>query len=319
MKNEIEKIDAKIAKYKQYIRKYPRKAYGFYCVGRLYFMLKKYKIAENYFKKALSVDENYVRAKVALIELYVFRKKFMKAIYLFSKYRQDINDKYIFRVKLVRGVSSFYSENNFFRTAPVTFLKNLCLKFSMNRARNLVVKESSNIVLKIILCMYYLKAGENNIFVMQMFKICVYWDGLDDYLRWELLKALSDSGDNLIYDMNIARKFSTIPHHNCSDEYAGMILGASMFKENIAKTEEIYNRANKYDKKLAPQILWRYVYWCKKNSFYRYSAYDSCKKLIELGWVDRIIAEILLIFKDKNIIKLTKDDEHVLKLYGYMD
>src|SRR5690554_6276228 len=227
MKNKTEKIDIRIVKYEQYVKENPNKAYGFYCLGRLYFSLGKYNTAENYFKKALSVDENYTRAIIALIELYVYRKKFIKAVYLFSKHRQDINKNYIFRVKLVRGVSSFYSKNDFFRTGSIGFLKRLFLKNTMRYARELVPKESSNIVLKIILCMYYLKTEENNIFVMQMFKTCVYWDGLDDHLRWELLKALSDSGNNLVYDMNIAKKFTSIPHSNCSDEYAGIILAAS--------------------------------------------------------------------------------------------
>ena len=319
MKNKTEKLDIRIIKYEQYIKANPQKAYGFYCLGRIYFTLEKYKTAENYFKKALSIDEDYTRAIIALIELYVYRKKFIKAVYLFSKYRQDINKNYIFRVKLVRGVSSYYSKSDFFRTPSTGFLKKLFLKNTMRYARDLVPKESSNIVLKIILSMYYLKTGENNIFVIQMFKTCVYWDGLDDHLRWELLKALSDSGNKLIYDMNIAKKFSSIPHQNCSDEYAGIILAASMLKGDIAKTSEIYNLANKYSKKLAPEIMWRYVFWCRENSFYDSSAYDCCKKLVKLGWMDKVIAQTFLALKDKNSVKLSKRDEQMLKLYGYID
>lgn len=317
MKNKTGKIDIRIVKYEQYVKENPQKAYGFYCLGRLYFILGKHKTAENYFKKALLLDEGYTRAIIALIELYVYRKKFIKAVYLFSKHRQDINKNYIFRVKLVRGVSSFYSKDDFFRTGSIGFLKKLFLKNTMRYAKDLVPKESSNIVLKIILCMYYLKTGENNIFVMQMFKTCVYWDGLDDHLRWGLLKALSDSGNNLVYDMYIARKFTSIPHSNCSDEYAGIILAASMLKGDVTKASEIYNLANKYNKKLAPEIMWRYVYWCEENSFYDNSVYDCCKKLIKLGWMDRVVARTLLVFKDKSNVKLSKRDEQILKLYGY--
>ncbi|MDQ2087120.1 hypothetical protein RBH29_11855 [Herbivorax sp. ANBcel31] len=317
MKNKVEKIDIRVIKYEEYVKKNPQKAYGFYCLGRLHFMMEKYKVAENYFKQALSIDDSYTRAKIGLIESYIFRKKFMKAVHLFSKYRQDINKNYIFRVKLVRGVSSFYSEKKFFRTDSMGFIKKLFLKHTMNYAKELVKKESNNIVLKIILSMYYLQKGENNIFVTQMFKTCVYWDGLDNQLRWELLKTLSDSGDNLVYDMNIARKFTSIPHSNCSDEYVGMILGSSMIKGDVERTSKIYNLANKYNKKLSPQVLWRYVYWCKENSFYDYSVYDCCEKLIKLGWVDKVVAQTLLMFKEKNTVKFTKRDEHILKLFGY--
>ena len=85
------------------------------------------------------------------------------------------------------------------------------LKHTMRYARDLVPKESSNIVLKIILCMYYLKTGENNIFVTQMYKTCVYWDGLDDQLRWDILNNLSNSGNKLVYDMNIAKSLHQFP------------------------------------------------------------------------------------------------------------
>lgn len=319
MKNKTEKIDIRIVKYEQYVKKNPNKAYGFYCLGRLYFSLGKYNTAENYFKKALSVDENYTRAIIALIELYVYRKKFIKAVYIFSKHRQDINKNYIFRVKLVRGVSSFYSKSDFFRTGSIGFLKSMFLKHTMRYARDLVPKESSNIVLKIILCMYYLKTGENNIFVTQMYKTCVYWDGLDDQLRWDILNNLSNSGNKLVYDMNIAKKFTSIPPSNCSDEYAGIILLASMLKGDVKKTSEIYNLANKYNKKLEPEIMWRYIYWCKENSFYDNSVYDCCKKLIKSGWIDKVVAQTLLIFRDKNNVKLSKRDKQILELYGYAE
>ena len=76
-------MDIRIIKYEQYIKENPEKAYGFYCLGRLYFNLGKYNAAENYFKKALSLDEGYTRAIIALIELYVYKKKFIKAVFLF--------------------------------------------------------------------------------------------------------------------------------------------------------------------------------------------------------------------------------------------
>ncbi|TYQ16508.1 UNVERIFIED_CONTAM: hypothetical protein Cloal_3052 [Acetivibrio alkalicellulosi] len=318
MKSNLKKTDIRIIKYEEYVKKYPQKAYGFYCLGRLYLMLGQYKISEEYFIKSLSIDSQYTLAKIGLVESYIFRKKFMKAVYIFSKYRQDINNKYIFRVKLVRGVSSFYSKNNLFSSDSIGFFSMIFLKYTMHYAKGLVKKESNNIVLKILLCMYYLKSGESNIFVTQMFKTCVYWDGLDDSLRWELLKALSDVGEKLIFDTNIAGKFLSIPNSSCSDEYVDMILGSSIIKGNKVKTCEIYNLANKFNKQISPNVLWRYLYWSRESSICDYTVYDCCKKLVRLGWMDKLVAETLLKIKDKKIVKLTKDDEHFLKLYGYI-
>ena len=64
--------------------------------------------------------------------------------------------------------------------------------------------------------------------------------------------------------------------------------------------------------------MWRYVYWWE-NSFYDPSVYDCCNKLIKLGWMDRVVAETFLTLKEKDSVKLSKRNEQMLKLYGYID
>jgi len=73
--NEIER---RILKYEQYVKEHPKKAYGYYCLGRLHMMDGKYKLAEEYFKKSLAVDGNYTFSIIGLIEACVFRRKFLK-------------------------------------------------------------------------------------------------------------------------------------------------------------------------------------------------------------------------------------------------
>lgn len=319
MKNKSKKMDIRIIKYEEYVRKNPKKAYGYYCLGKLYMMSGQYKTAEEYFQKSLTIDDKYTLSKIGLIEAYVFRKKFMKAVYLFSKCRQDINDKYIYRVKLVRGVSSFYSKSDLFKTKSRGLFTIMFLKYTMYYAKELIKKESHNIVLKLLLCMEYLNSGERSLYVIQMFKTCVYWDGLDDTMRWTLIERLSEMGEKLFYDINVARKFSSIPDPKCSDEYVDLIFGSAMIKGNKTKVAGIYNAASKYNKNMSANILWRYVYWSSENSFYDHSVYDCCKKLVKLGWIDRLIAQTMLRFKEKNSVKLEEEEEKVLRLYGYMN
>jgi len=320
MKKKLDKnkIDIRILKYEEYVKKHPKKAYGYYCLGNLHMMIGRYKLAEDYFKKSLAVDGNYTLSIIGMIEAYVFRRKFMKAVYLFSKNRQKIIDKYIYRVKLVRGVSSFYSKTVLFRTETKGLFSVFFLKYSMYYIKKLVNSESNNIVLKLILCMYYLNSGEKSFYIVQLFKTCIYWDGLEDTFRWALIKQLSEMGEKLYYDINIARKFTTVPDANCSDEYVDMIFSSALDKGNSSWIAGIYDTAGKYNKNISPRLMWRYVQWSRENSFYDPSVYDCCKKLMKMGWMDNVIANTMLKFKEKNAVKLGNEAERALRLFGYM-
>lgn len=314
--NEIER---RILKYEQYVKEHPKKAYGYYCLGRLHMMDGKYKLAEEYFKKSLAVDGNYTFSIIGLIEACVFRRKFLKAVYLFSKNRQKIIDKYIYRVKLVRGVSSFYSKSGFFRTEAKDFLSQLSLKNSIRSIKKLVDSEANNIVLKLILCMYYLNFGEKSFYIIQLFKTCIYWDGLEDSFRWALIRHLSEFGEKLYYDANIARKFATVPDASCTDEYVDLIFSSALDREKGGRMADIYRTAKKYNKNISPRLIWRYVKWSNENSFYDPSVYDCCKKLVDMGWMDSVVADTMLKFRERNAVKLGDETERALRLFGYMD
>ncbi|HOM01556.1 MAG TPA: tetratricopeptide repeat protein [Acetivibrio sp.] len=320
MKKRLDnKIDIRISKYEKYVKKHPKKAYGYYCIGNLHMEAGNYKLAEKYFKKSLEVDGNYTLSIIGLIEAYVFGRKFLKAIYLFSQNRQKIIDKYIYRVKLVRGVTSFYSKTDLFRTEEKDFLSEFFLKRSMRSVKKLVDSESNNIVLKLILCMYCLHTKEKSFYIIQMFKTCIYWDGLEDTFRWALINRLSQEGEKLYYDINIARKFTTVPDASCSDEYVDMIFSSALDKGNGGIIADIYDSAGKYNKKISPRLMWRYIQWSMQNSFYDPSVFDCCNKLVKMGWMDNVIANTMLKFKEKNAAKLGEENERTLRLFGYMN
>ncbi|NLD50144.1 MAG: tetratricopeptide repeat protein [Clostridiaceae bacterium] len=316
--NSSSKTDIRLVKYEDYVRKHPKKAYGYYCLGKIHMMLCNYKTAEEHFQKALLLDKGHTLSIVGLIEAYVLRRKLLKAVNLFSRHREDINRKYIYRVRLVRTVSSALKKSNMFSGKSGGLISDLVMKYTIYYAKGMVKKEANNIVLKLILAIYYLKSDERNPFIHQLFKTCVYWDGLEDSLRWELLKNLDRSGENLFYDISIARKFSSIPDTGCSSEYASIIFGTSLIEGKRTKVTGVYNSAGKFDIKLSPNMMWSYVNWSMENSFYDNSVYDCCRKLIRTGWIDRLIAETMIKLRDKNAVKFSNEDERVLRLYGYL-
>ena len=240
MGDKNNKNNIRILKYEEYIKRNPQKAYGYYCLGKLHLETEQYKLAWEYFKKSLEKDPGYVFSKIGLIEAEVFRKRFLKAVYLFAKYRREIIDKHVYRVKLVRGVSSFYSKSKLFRAGKRGMLTTLFLKYSMHHIKKLADKESNNIVLKLILGMYYLRVEEKSFYTVQLFKTCVYWDGLDDSLRWMFIERLAELGEVLYYDTNIARKFTNIPDSKCSNEYIELIFSCALKENDRGKLIRIY-------------------------------------------------------------------------------
>jgi len=96
-----------------------------------------------------------------------------------------------------------------------------------------VDSEANNIVLKLILCMYYLNFGEKSFYIIQLFKTCIYWDGLEDSFRWALIRRLSEFGEKLYYDANIARKFATVPDASCTDEYVDLISARRWIEKKV--------------------------------------------------------------------------------------
>lgn len=111
------------------------------------------------------------------------------------------------------------------------------------------------------------KNWRKSFYTIQLFKTCVYWDGLDDVLRWNLIERLAELGEKLFYDVDIARKFSTIPDSKCSNEYVSMIFNTALKKDDKAKIVRVYEAANKYNKSISANLLWGYVYWSKRIHF----------------------------------------------------
>jgi len=71
------------------------------------------------------------------------------------------------------------------------------------------------------------------------FKTCIYWDGLEDSFRWALIRRLSEFGEKLYYDANIARKFATVPDASCTDEYVDLIFSSALDREKGGRMADI--------------------------------------------------------------------------------
>jgi len=142
-------------------------------------------------------------------------------------------------------------------------------------------------------------------------------DGLEDSFRWALIRRLSEFGEKLYYDANIARKFATVPDASCTDEYVDLI-SARRWIEKRWKNGRHLSYCEKYNKNISPRLIWRYVKWSNENSFYDPSVYDCCKKLVDMdGWI--ALLQIQCLNSGRGMRKAWRRNRKSIKTFGYMD
>lgn len=317
MIRDIGKLNLLVSKYEDYIKKNPKHAQAYYCLGRIKISLAKYKEAQDDFEKAISINPEFTLAKIGLIIANVFRKKFVQAVNLYNQYRIDISKKDIFIKKLVRGVSEFYYNDGFFSQKSREISNPLFNKLTIQPLLSKYVEDPGNIVLILILSMYYMGMNEKSLDIMNILKICVYIDSVDDNMRWALLKAIADCGEKLYLDLDIASKFTSIPEPDCTDEYVKTVFGAVVLGRNKYKVKNIYNSMRKSGKKMTLNMMWKYVDWSWNVQLYDLSVYECCNTLIMSGWSDIIVLEMMEKLSKLNIITVTDEELKVLNLYGY--
>lgn len=301
------KIDISILKYKTYISKYPDKAYGYYCLGNLYFLSDNYKRAEDYYKRALLRNNRYIHAVIGLIQLYVFRKKFFRAVNLYDRYNEAIQSKKIYVRKLAGTLSAVYRTSIVETSTPLIVF---------NPLRRLLTGKKENLVTDLLLCIYYLSKRQRDPQAMVIFKKCIFMDNIDDNLRWDLLNILVRQDRSLSGNTEIASLFQTLPD-NCTSEYANIILDSAFTNGSNMKIKNIYKVLNNYDRVISSSNLWKYIYWNRDRRNYDITVYNCCRRLLKIGWMDRLLAETLLNLKQLNIANPTAKESKLLNLYGY--
>jgi len=317
MIKDPEKLKLLVSKYENYIKKNSKEARAYYFLGRIKMELAKYKEAQEDFEKAISIVPQYTMAKVGLIVATVFRRKFAQAASLYTQYRMDFSLKSIYNKKLVRGVSEFYYSEGFFSKGSKEISGPLFHKFTIQPLLSKYMEDPGNVVLILILSMYYIAKDEKSLDILNILKICVYMDSVDDNMRWALLNAIANCGEKLYLDLDIASKFSSVPEPECTDEYIKTIFGAVVLGRNRYKVKNIYNTIVKSGKKMTLSMMWKYVDWSWNVELYDLTVYECCSALIKAGWTDIFVLEMMSKLIEHNIISATEEELKVLKLYGY--
>jgi tetratricopeptide (TPR) repeat protein len=310
------RIDLRMLKYKNYIRRHPEKAYGYYSLGKLKLIVGQHKEAVQLFNKALSLDNKFVYARIGMIEYYISRRKSAEACRYFGKHSGSFTEKNIHMIRLIKAVSSFYVSNipdlnhlNIFQLAV--------RKYEFFLLRNRLDRDPANTVAVLLVCINSLFTGATDENAMALYSKCIGLRGLCDNMRWAIISRLSEKEPSLLRDLEIASMFDRIPDRDCPQAYINTIFEAFVKTKDIKEVKRLFNSIPENDKILSLPNQWKYILKCTENSFYDLSVYKCCRRLINAGWVDNILAGTLFMLKELKITEKTEDEEKILNLFGY--
>jgi pentatricopeptide repeat protein len=315
---ESVKTDIRILKYENYVKNNPEKPYGYYCLGKLHMQNSNLKEAESHMKKALELDRYYTRAKLGLIEILILKGKYIKAVYLCSKYKRSINMRNIYKKEIAEIVSSQFNSSKL-DPACQSLVSRVFLNYFINSAKRILKKQPDNPVLNLLFCIYCLHNHQEDSTAVELFKKCVVLDGLDDNMRWALIKALSSTDSAVLKNEAVAGKFAKLPDaKDCTADYTNIILLSALKSGKLEKALSILDSMDSLGIFPPPSSLWLFLYQCSENSVYNNLTFKCCSRLLKSGWVDKLVAATFIRLKDLDIAHQTDEEEKILKFYGYV-
>ena len=312
----MEKIDIRMLKYKNYIKKHPQKAYGYYCMGELLLMVGECMAAEEYFNKALSADSGFARAGIGLIGAYAYRGKFLKAARYYGTNIETLKRRRIYGIKLAGVLSCAYA-NGAFSGKQRGLLSVLIYKYEIKVLNDLYNKDPGNLAANLLLCIDCLNACRTDYKAVVIYNTCVNLDGLCDGMRWKLIKLLSADDPSILDNKELADKFSGMPDASCGAEYINTIFEAALEQKTVEKARKLLKSIKDGGKSPSSRSLWKYVKRCMEDSIYDASVLNCCRKLISNGWIDSVTVEAMKKMKELRIAARTEQEDRILELYGY--
>ncbi len=310
------RLELRILKYENYVRNHPTRPYGYYCLGKLQLAANKVKAAEIHFKKALEIDRFYMRARLELIKVQIIKGNIIKAAYLYNKYSRSIERKVVYKKDLIEFISSHFSNN---KTDPVKYYSwnKFAIKYLAKPLGYKFKNHYNNPVLLLFICTYHLDYQRSDAEAIKVYKECINLDGLDNNMRWAIVKILSHKDVSILQDDVIASKFTALPSKGCSAEYSNFILKSALKKGNIKKAESILDSLDNINPFIPLPNLWMFLYLCNKNTIYNDRVLKYCSRLLNSGWIDKLVVKTFHTLKELKIAQQTEEEDRILEFYGH--
>lgn len=312
--NDSSNVEIRIIKLNNYISKYPTRAFGYYGLGEVQYSQGNHSAAIKYYKQALDKDSKNARAIAGLIKCYVPTKQYIKAVKTYSLNIPLFSVNKVAKLSLIRSISSNLSLKEKTQISVFAKIKNKNINHKISKAFS---KNKQNIVAAIILTTLYAGSISYPSWVTPSLKFCVKLKGINDALRWKILKPFLD--DDFFNDPDIAGLFKNIPSNGCTTEYANLIFEQSLIQDNVEKVNRIFHSASLSLIPISTKNIWLYLNWCKESNTFDTNTVKYCKKLINLGWIDPLVAEVYSLLKQEYPHMTTASEDSMLKMLGYLD
>lgn len=317
MTEDAGKLDLRILKYKNHIRKNPQKPYGYYCMGKLLGMADRFAEAERYLLQALDMDPGYTAAAIGMVETSVRAGHPAKAAKLYSRYANTIIDgKNIRRLKLVRAVSSL-ANCKVFSPDSLGLLARIRTKLEFRLLQNVYKKDPGYLLANLLLGMLYLKNGNASDQAIAIFNTCAGMEGLTDSLRWSFVKALARDNPAILQNTEIAGRFERMPSPNCPASYVNTVFSTLTRTGDNRKVRRFSESMPDFEKVLSLSNLWNYVVFNGEHAENDPLVHKSCKKLIHAGWIDRVVAGAVYQIKTNGSKDPLTAEKKILHLFGF--
>lgn len=317
MSDQKYRLDIRIIKFQDYIRRKPGNPFGYYGLGVQYMFSGKPSQAERMFSQALKIDPEYVPAKLGRLEVLLAEKKLLSACRYYQQNAEVFRQKKLFITRIQRMTSELYRSRGFYRYTGT--LKSIFVfgeRFGV--LRRMFDSETDNMVAAILLAMFLIKRRTEDKYACSVFKRCVGMDGINDRLRWDLMQALSKELPSIWEDPCIAGMFSTIPDGACSNRYASFLLSRFIQQQNEEKVLKAF--ALLYKNHIFPdrKTQWQYLYFCRTREIWNPAMFSCCQKLLASGWVDSFVASTVKELKKRGMAENSREADNLLSMYGYL-
>ncbi|HEY8500744.1 MAG TPA: hypothetical protein VIL89_09005 [Clostridia bacterium] len=310
-------LDIRIVKFQDLIGRKPDKPFGYYGIGIQYMLSGNPNMADRMFTQALNIKPGYMPAVLGKLEILLTEKKLVSAARFYQKNRDLFRRKKINITRAQRITGSLYLGKFFYH-----YLKTIKSIFVFNETIGVLWKmfstDSANPVVNLLLAMFFLKEGKKNEQAPVLYNLCVNMEGIPDKLRWDLVKTLAKEKPDILENEKIASLFSTVPEGALGNPYSSFILKQFILLGDIDRIDRAFSEFNKRHSSPDSKTMWLYIDFCRKNDIWNSTVFNCCQKLIDSGWIDKIVAEVIIGLKNKKITEHTRSMDKILSIYGYL-
>lgn len=311
------RLDIRLVKFQDYIRRKPHSPFGYYGLGVQYMMSGKPTSAERMFAQALKLDPAYIPAKLGKLEYLLFERKFLTACRYYHRNADAFKEKKIYINRIQRVTSRLYRSRGFYRQT-----RKLASFFvfggGFGGLQRMFDSGTDNPIVNLLLAMFFLKQRIEDERARVLFNLCVSMEGISDKLRWDLIQVLSKEQPEILTDPVIAGMFTAIPDSACGKDYGSFLLSQFIRQQNQDKILKAFSDLQKNHAFADKKTLWQYLFFCRSKSLWSPALLACCQKLVSSGWVDGFIAATIKELKNRGMAENTRELDRLLSLYGYL-